>query len=198
MLIRNLSSFSRLTLLFALAALAFLPSCSINVKKNDNGEEKKVDIDTPFGNIHVDKSADVHDTGLPVYPGSRIKEKGGPGDDKSANVNISGMGFGLKVVAIQYESDDPAAKIIAYYKDQLKKYGSVLECHTTGHGANYNRDHWNGSNDRALRCDGDNSGKTVELKVGTENNQHLVSIEPQDKGADFALVYVQAHGKDTI
>jgi len=33
--------------------------------------------------------------------------------------------------------------------------------------------------------------------VGTRQNQHLVSISPQDKGkgTDFALVYVQTHGR---
>jgi len=40
------------------------------------------------------------------------------------------------------------------------------------------------------------------LKVGTKDNQHVVSISPQDKGkgTDFALVFVQARGssKDTI
>jgi len=52
-----------------------------------------------------------------------------------------------------------------------------------------------------LSCEQD-SGTTLELKVGTRQNQHLVSISPQDKGkgTDFALVYVQTHGgdKDTI
>src|SRR5712691_6017152 len=115
---------------FALAviALVLLPACSINVKKNEDGEDKKVDIETPLGGIHVSKDADVRDVGLPVYPGARVKEKEVSGEEKSANVNLSALGFGLKVVAVEYESDDPPAKLIAYYKDQLKKYGSVLEC----------------------------------------------------------------------
>jgi len=36
----------------------------------------------------------------------------------------------------------------------------------------------------------------VELKVGTEDNQHIVAVEPQGKGSSFALVYVQTHGKE--
>ena len=183
----------------AAAALLLLPACSVNVKKDESGGDKKVDIETPFGGIHVDKAADVRDTGLDVYPGARVKQKDEPGQGKSANVTLSGMGYGLKVVAVEYESDDAPAKIITFYKNQLKKFGNVLECHTSGHGASYHRDHWNGSDDdRPLSCGDEDSGKTIELKVGTENNQHLVSIEPQDKGSDFALVYVRAHGKDTI
>jgi hypothetical protein len=192
----TLIKLSGLTL--ATVSLLALPACSVNVKKGAGGEDKNVEIETPFGGIHVDKAADVRDTGLAVYPGARVKQKDEPGQEKSANVTVSGMGYSLKVVAIQYESDDSPAKIIAYYKDQLKKYGNVLECHTTRHGGSFNRDHGNDSDSRELRCEGDNTGKTVELKVGTESNQHIVSIEPQDKGADFALVYVKTYGKDTI
>jgi hypothetical protein len=186
------------TAIIALVSLFLLSACSVNVKKNDAGEDKNVDIKTPFGQIHVDKGADVRDTGLPVYAGARLKPKTGD-DEKSANVNISSFGFGLKVVALQYESDDSPAKIIAFYKDQLKKYGTVLECHTHGQNYNYHDHHNNDHDSEALKCEGDNNGKNIELKVGTDNNQHIVSIEPKDKGTDFSLVYVRVQGKeDTI
>src|SRR3954464_8604061 len=95
-------------------ALLVLSGCNINVKKdsNDKDENKKVDIDTPFGGIHVSKGADVHDTGLPVYPGAKPKTKGDSNDDeKSANVDISTSSFGMKVVAIEYETKDAPAKV---------------------------------------------------------------------------------------
>ncbi len=167
----------------------------MNVKKNDNGQDKKVDIDTPFGGIHVSKGADVRDTGLPVYPGARLKDKGDSDDEKSANVNISTSQFGLKVVALNYETDDAPDKVVAYYKDQLKKYGSVLECHTQGRSASYVHHSDKGDSDQ-LTCEGENNGKTIELKVGTEHNQHIVAIDPRDKGSDFALVYVRMRGKE--
>ena len=186
---------------FALAviALVLLPACSINVKKNEDGEDKKVDIETPVGGIHVSKDADVRDVGLAVYPGARKKQKDSSGDEKSANVNISGPGFGVKVVAVEYLSDDSPDKLIAYYRDQLKKYGSVLECHTSKHGGDVEvnkMSHQDRKESRKLTCDNDDSGKTVELKVGTEDNQHIVAVEPQGKGSNFALVYVQTHGKE--
>jgi len=186
---------------FALAviALVLLPACSINVKKNEDGEDKKVDIETPVGGIHVSKDADVRDVGLAVYPGARKKQKDSSGDEKSANVNISGPGFGVKVVAVEYLSDDSPDKLVAYYRDQLKKYGSVLECHTSKHGGDVEvnkMSHQDKKESRKLTCDNDDSGKTVELKVGTEDNQHIVAVEPQGKGSSFALVYVQTHGKE--
>jgi len=180
--------------LIILTAVFMFSACNVNVKKNEQGEDKNVDIKTPFGEIHVDKGADVKDTGLPVYAGARVKQKGDNGDEKNANVNISTAGFGIRVVAVEYESDDAPAKLISYYKDQLKKFGNVLECHTSGHQYGYNND----SHSDELKCEG-NSGNNIELKAGTKNNQHIVSIEPRDKGANFALVYVRLRGKeDTI
>jgi hypothetical protein len=203
------SQHTNLSVAFVLALAGFvtLLACSINVKKDNNGEDKKVDIETPVGGIHVSKGADVRDTGMPVYPGARQKDDDKSGDEKSANVNISAGFFGLKVVAVEFLSDDPPEKVTAYYKDQLKKYGVILECHTTNrHGDSGDVDVHVGKDDdkkesRQLKCD-QSSGPTIELKVGTKDNQHLVAISPQDKGkgTDFALVYVQTRGgnKDMI
>ena len=183
---------------FILILVLVMSACSINVKKNENGEEKKVDIETPVGGLHVSKNADVRDTGLPVYPGARKKQKDSDGDEKSANVNISSGFFGLKVVAIEYESDDPPEKLISYYNDQLKKYGSVLECHSSSHDDDVDVDSHDSKDSKKLKCRGDNKGNKVELKVGTEDNQHIVAVQPADKGkgSTFALVYVQTRGKD--
>jgi hypothetical protein len=179
-----------------IALLVLLGGCSIHEDKS--GDSKRVDIDTPVGGLHVSKEADVRDIGLALYPGARVKQKEADGEEKSANVNISSSFFGLKVVAIEYESDDAPEKLIAFYRDQLKKYGSVLECHTSkasGHmSTNVNSDH---DHDDKLKCE-ENGGSTVELKVGSEENQHLVSVTPQGKGSSFALVYVRTRGKNTI
>ena len=179
------------------AALLLLAGCSINVKKDSqNNKDKNVDIDTPFGGIHVSKDADVHDTGLPVYPGAQPKKKGDSDDDeKSANVNISTSTFGIKVVAIDYETKDAPAKVTAFYKDKLKQYGNVLECHTSDTNYTYTG-HPDKNDSEELKCEGNNNGKTIELKVGTRSNQHIVAINPQDQGSEFSLVYVRLRGKE--
>src|SRR5581483_8236053 len=169
-----------------IAAMLLLAACSVNVKKNEGSEDKKVDIETPFGGIHVNKDADVRDTGLDVYPGARKKADTHDGEEKSANVNISTGAFGLKVVAIEFQSDDPPDKLISFYQTQLKKYGNVIECHTSKHAVgNVNVEHHGQHKSEAgkpVSCEGNNDGKIVELKVGTDDNQHLVSIEPDGKG----------------
>ena len=191
---RTKSQFSTSALGLAAVIVLFLPACSVNVKKEQNGQDKQVDIDTPVGGIHVSKGANVADVGLAVYPGARLKQKDSDGEDKSANVNISSFGFGLKVVALEYESDDSPAKLVAYYKDQLQKYGHVLECHTRHLDVNTDMKHSDRSS-HELTCE-ETSGSNIELKVGTKENQHIVAVEPEGKGSSFSLVYVRTHGKD--
>jgi uncharacterized protein YfaP (DUF2135 family) len=166
----NFPFISTLALGFAIVVALLLPACSINVKKEQNGEDKQVDIDTPVGGIHVSKGANVADVGLAVYPGARLKQ-----DDSD-------------------QSDDSPAKLIAYYKEQLKKYGKVLECHTSHLDVNPDiKGLDRGSHE--LTCEGSN-GSNVELKVGTKENQHIVAVEPDGRGSSFSLVYVRTHGKD--
>ncbi len=190
---KRLNVQTRLAIAIAFMVCLTVLACSINVKKDSSGEEKKVDIETPIGGIHVDKGADVHDTGLAVYPGARIKPEASSNEDKDANVDLTFLGYGLKVVAIEYQSDDAPDKVIAYYRDQLKKYGNVLECHTAGHNVQMDQK----DDSRELTCDS-HSGKTIELKVGSRDNQHVVAVDPDGKGSSFALVYVRTNKGTTI
>jgi hypothetical protein len=190
------NKFSALLLAAAsLAALLLLSACSVNVKKEANGQDKQVDITTPMGGVHVSKQADVSDVGLAVYPGAHVKEKDSGGSNKSANVNISSFGYGIKIAALEYESDDAPAKVISFYKDQLKKYGNVLECHTSHLNLDTKSGHRSLGGSNELTCEADH-GTNIELKAGRENDQHIVEVESEGKGSSFSLVYVRLHGKD--
>jgi len=183
-----------------LAALALLPACSVNVKDAGGDGKSKVDISTPVGGIHVDENANARDTGLPVYPGATLKPKAHDGDEKSANVNMSAFEYGLKVVALEYMSDDPPSKVITYYQDQLKKYGNVLQCHPSRAKVDDDVPVVGGKKGYVaggkIKCDDDDSGKTVELKAGTDDNQRIVSVDPEGKGSDFTIVWVRVRGKE--
>jgi hypothetical protein len=172
-----------------LAALLLMPACTVKEKKE--GDSKKVDIQTPVGGMHVTNTVDARDVGLAVYPGARLKP-GSEHNENSANVSISTSFFGLKVAVLQYLSDDSPDKVTAFYKQELARYGTVLECHTTWRGGNVVM---HKGNDQQLTCD-DHSGDTIELKTGTQNRQHVVAIKPNGKGSEFALVYVNTRGKD--
>ena len=191
----------QLRLLAAFMLVACLSACNVKVSKDENGKDKNVDIDTPVASIHVSKNGNSDQTGLPVYPGAHVINKDSDGDDKRANVNISSGFFGLKVIAVEYHSDDPVEKIVAYYRDQLKRYGNIVQCRNSGTDVSmhYGDDSKNDSKNDPdkLKCE-ESNGNNYELKAGTRNNQRIVSVEPQDKGSKFTLVYVQTHGKDTI
>jgi hypothetical protein len=193
---RKDNSLSFLVAAAGFAAFLLLSGCSVNVKKEANGQDKQVDIKTLIGGVHVSKQADVADIGLPVYPGARLKENDSDGSDKSANVNVSGFGYGLKVVALEYESDDPPIKVLSFYRDKLRKYGNVLECHTSRGNWNLNMgSHGSKNGSDELTCEG-SGGNDIELKVGKNYDQHIVAVESQGKGSNFSLVYVRTHGKD--
>jgi hypothetical protein len=178
--------------------LLMLMACSIDVKKDRDGDEKNVDIRTPVGRIHVSKDAEAGDTGLAVYPGARLRDKdSNEHHDENANVNLSFGDYGLKVVAVHYESDDPSEKVISFYKEQLKVYGGVLECHTSQSDGNAGARSGKDSDSDELGCE-DSGGNVLELKAGTKHNQRIVTIEPKGTITRFALVRVQTHGHDPI
>jgi hypothetical protein len=184
--------FRHLAPALALAVFLTLPVLA----QDSDTQNKNLDITSPVGDLYVGSDADAHKTGLPLYPGARLKSED---DNKNqANLSVLTEAFGMKLVVANYVSDDAPAKIIDFYRDKLKKYGKVLECHSQKHGGDVevHDDGKDPKDSKELKCD-ENSGPVTELKVGTEDNQHLVAIEPRDasKGSSFALVYVHTRGK---
>jgi hypothetical protein len=187
--------------LVAIAATLLLAACSVNVKDSDKEKgEKNVDIRTPVGSIHVRNEAEVADTGLSVYPGAHRREKtsSSDSDNHAANVNISSSMFGVKVVAIEYETDDSPDKVKAYYRKELGKWGKVLECPGGSVDGVTIHDDNDDSGSKELTCGkgGHGDSKSIELKSGTKDRQHIVEVKPTGKGTDFGLVYVQTRGKE--
>ena len=194
---------SAYSLLLVLGAGA-LSGC-VNVKKGENGDN--VDVKTPFGSVSVrTEQVKPEDTGLNVYPGARLVPKRGHDHDQ-ANVNISSPWGQLKVITLNYHSDDPPEKVLDWYrKDLQQKYGKLLECKggdVSLHGRN--EDHGNQLTCGSERSNGKDftysSGdkNTMELKTGTNDKQHIVAVKSESGGSNIALVYVQKHGeKDSI
>lgn len=176
------------------ASIALATAFAWPAAAQDSGSHDNFDVRSSVGDLHVGKDADAEKAGLPPYPGARRKiEK----DNDPFNFGISTESFGLKLVVAKYESDDSPSKIIGFYRDKLKKYGKVLECHTREHGDTHADLNDDKDSSKELKCEGDNTGPITELKVGTENNQHVVAIEPKEggSGATFAIIYVYARGK---
>jgi hypothetical protein len=180
---------SKLIAIFSsLLLLLFLFACTVH-ERDQGGGNKKVDIQTPFAQIHVGTDTDAKDAGLTPYPGARPKNDE-DNDKHRANISIGGEEFGVHVVAASYITDDPPEKVIDFYRKDLKRYGTVLEC-TKGITEHH------GDNEKELRCSdhGNEQPGKLDLAVGVPDKQHLVSVKPNGKGTEFALVYVQVQGK---
>lgn len=171
----------------AVAVIMLLGLTACSVTKSGEGENKKVNIETPMGSLKVNTQVDPKDTGLEVYPGAR-RAPDEAHDHSGANVNIDSSLFGVKVVALKYESDDPPEKLLDFYRKQLKPFGQITECHG-------NIDFRAPHGEQQVHCNESGDRKQVQLAVGNENRHRLVSVKPRDKGSEFALVHVQTRGE---
>src|SRR5277367_4056187 len=98
-----------------LAAMLAASGCRVHVDKDANGKEKNVQVDTPFGGVHVNTDqTSASDLGLPVYPGAELDN----GDDnhKSADVHLGFGEWQLRVKAVSYRTPDDRDKVAAFYK----------------------------------------------------------------------------------
>ncbi|MFZ0744225.1 MAG: hypothetical protein WAM85_07450 [Terracidiphilus sp.] len=179
-----------------LALAAGLAGCRVHVDKDANGQEKTVQVDTPFGGVHINTDqTTAADLGLPVYPGAEpVKDND---QDKSADVH---MGFGqwqLHVRAVNYSTTDSQDKVAAFYKKALGRYGDVITCQghvavgtptvtTEGLGCADDGKHTKVQIDRK---DYGASENGLELKAGSKRHQHIVGFDdPQNGRTRFALV----------
>ena len=139
-----------------------------------------------MGDLHVGADADAKKVGVPLYPGARLKVT----DDNNGQANLSLLteAFGMKLIVANYVSNDAPEKILNFYRDKLKRYGKVLECHSAKHGGDVSvhDDKKDSSKSKELKCD-ENSGPVTELKVGTEDNQRVVAVEPEIDARDRPL-----------
>ena len=180
-------------------ALVVVAAAALNLPsfcQNSDSKNKNLDIESSVGDLHIGADADAKKVGVPLYPGARLKVN----DDNNGQANLSLLTqeFGMKLIVANYVSNDSPDKVLNYYRDKLKKYGKVLECHSAKHGGDVSvdDDKKDSGKSKELKCD-ENSGPVTELKVGTEDNQRVVAVEAGDdsKGSKFALIYVHTRGK---
>jgi hypothetical protein len=186
-------------LLACLALAAGVAGCRIHVDKGANGEEKNVQVDTPFGGVHVNTDqTTAADLGLAAYPGATlVKDKDGD-DHDSADVH---MGFGeweLRVRVVSYETPDQQDQVVAFYKKALGRYGDVITCQgntpvgkptATSDGLTCADDKSNTSTVQVDRHDYGTGEDSMELKAGSKRHQHIVGFQAPDNGETrFALV----------
>ena len=183
----------------ATAILGMLAGCRVHVDKGANGQEKTVQVDTPFGGVHVNTDqVSAAELGVPIYPGAQAISK--DGKHKSADVH---MGFGeweLRVKAASYSTADSEDKVSDFYKKALARYGDVIACNgnkpvgtptATSEGLTCEE---KGHANVNINSHGENYGYQSEhggfqLKAGSNRHLHIVGFQGSHPGeTQFEIV----------
>jgi hypothetical protein len=167
------------SLLFA--ALPLVVGCSINVDKGKNGEDKKVKIDTPLGNIHVNADKPPTNLGIALYPGAVAKPD--HDGDKDADVQLGFGEWKMRVQVAHFNTGDDRDKVLAYYRKSLSRYGDVIECRDdqpigsperTSEGLTCSER----EKDHHVNMNTGDHGLT--LRAGSKRHQHIVAFDKDD------------------
>ena len=91
----------------------------------------------------------------------------------------------LRVTTAKFEHDDAPEPIVDYYKQAMKKYGDVLECHG-------NID-FRGRDSHPV-CKERRRSREIQLVAGTEERHRIVVVKPHAGGSEFSAVYIETRG----
>ena len=177
----------------SLTLLGSVAGCRVHVDKDSSGKEKDVQVDTPFGGVHVNTDqTSAADLGLPVYPGAELVKD----DEKHKSADVH-LGFGewqLRVKAVSYGTPDSKEKVTAFYKKALSRFGDVITCQGNSPVGTPTETHEgltcedNGKNGK-VKLDNGDFNQDFQLKAGSKRHQHIVGFEnPKDTRTRFALV----------
>jgi hypothetical protein len=121
-----------------------------------------------------------------------VPDEKGKDHDGAADVNINVGSFNLRVKAVSYRTSDPPEKVKEYYREQLKRYGDVIECRNNVAVGTPTHTF------EGLTCDNkegghitvqDHPGKhELELRTGSRQHQRIVSIDADGDGTKFGMV----------
>jgi len=185
-------------LVAGLVLIGGLSGCTVRVDKDASGKEKNVQVETPFGSVHVNSDqTTASDVGLPVYPGAALVKD----DDKNKSADVQ-AGFGrwqVRVRVVSYSTSDSKEKVTAFYKKALSRYGDVITCQgnspvgtptMTAQGLTCTED--KNAKVQIDRKDYGSSKDGLTLKAGSKRHQHIVGFDdPKDGKTRFALVALE-------
>lgn len=180
--------------LASVLGIVVLLSFALAASAQDNADKHKdkSEINLSLG---ANKNVTAKDVGLPIYPGARPHKDEGKDDSSAAQLWAWYNNSGFKLIVLKFESDDSPDKVSVFYRKELAKYGEVLDCSAPSQKTSdtaKNPSH-------KLTCDGDEVQTKpghFQYKAGTQEEQHLVGIEPNGSGSVFHLLYVKSRSDD--
>ncbi len=181
--------------------------CHAESTKDANGGDR-VKVSTPFGGLQVkvktNEDAAESGTGVPIYPGATLVRKGGKNSDNgTADINLSFGSMRLRVEVLSYQTTDGTDQVRSFYAKELGRFGTVIACvderavgtpTRTPEGLTCDKD----SNEKQSGVGGGSESSSVELKAGSPQHQHAVSIEKTGDGTKFALIRIDLPKQFTI
>jgi hypothetical protein len=146
--------------------------------------QTNLEVSTSKGDDRAANEASLKEIGLPAFPGAHVRKDSG--DDSQATLGFMLGGKGIRLVVLKYETAEPPAKVLAFYRKAIGRYGETLTC--PGGGATAS----------GLSCkDSGASAGTTELVAGTKEDRRIVGVEDgPNGGARFELVHLKAKGVD--
>jgi len=176
-----------------LAAALAVTGCHVQVEKDQNGQEKNVRVDTPFGGVHVrSDQTTAADLGLPAYPGAQLAADNQ--GDQSADVSLGFGPWQMRVQVVTYTTADPQQKVIAFYKNAMGRFGDVIACQghkavgsptVTSEGLTCSEDHKH-VQVNGVDINDDDSGFT--LRAGSKRHQHIFVLKSSGQGTRYSLL----------
>lgn len=136
--------------------------------------------------VELNDRSSPADVGLPAYPGATIR-RDKPDDGEGLNLSLWGGSLGFKLALVKFSTGDPVDKVAAYYREAMARHGTVLDCTGPRPAAPAAPDK------KVLACNKDDKGEPGGklYKVGTPQQQRIVSIKPVGGRVEFEMVRVE-------
>ena len=137
--------------------------------------------------IELNDKSSVADVGLPAYPGATVRrDKDDDGD--GLNLALWGGSLGFRLSLMKFTTGDSVDKVASFYRDAMGRYGNVLDC--TGPRPAVVP----AADKKVLACNKDDKGEPGGklYKVGTPNQQRIVSIKPVSGRVEFEMLKIEA------
>jgi len=184
--------------------LATMMLAGCHVRKDQHGDSDNVKISTPFGGLQVktNDAATAEGLGLPLYPGAELLKK--DKDNESADVEMSFGKFQMRVKTVSYRTTDPAAKVEAFYRNGLGRFGDVIACRDNRSVGAPVQTH------EGLTCNSSDNQQShysvddkpvkgeLQLKAGSRQHQHIVALQADGGGTKIELVALDLPSKNSV
>ena len=138
--------------------------------------------------LHANSHTRAADIGLPIYPGATLYKD--DGNDSGADLGLTAGDFHFALLAVNYVTSDPAARVLAFYRKLLSRYGEVLEC-DQGKPVGALTVTRSGLTCGQVGSGNTNSSTDHEIRAGSPHQYRIVGIDDSHPGSTrFGLVYL--------